>query len=316
MEQTGRVIFQAKDVAKVLLADDRVVLGRVSGKFRQTVTQVSDYPLVGDLVQGRLYDQEEFLIEEVLPRSSFLQRKVAGNRQDQQGIAANISTVFITTSANEEFNLARLERFITIVWDSGAMPVFVLTKTDLVPASDVAAMVDQLTRHFYGISVITSNQLTDPTEKFAKYLAEGQLVTFIGSSGVGKSTLLNQLLKSEIQATQAVRAEDARGRHTTTSRELFVLPTGGMIIDTPGMREIGLATVSAEAAEHHYQQIYDLAKACRFSDCRHDSEPGCAVKAALDSGELSHELMKSYRKMEKEIAYLKRKEKIDRILKK
>ena len=308
MKQTGRVIFQAKDMSKILLADHTIALGRVSGKFRNMSEKSSDYPIVGDLVTGESYDKDHFLIEEVLPRTSFLQRKVSGNRQDEQGIAANIDTVFITTSANEEFNIARLERFTTIVWNSGAIPVFVLTKTDIVSDAKTEELCDILESTFIGIPVITTNPFSKPWDKFSPYLLPGKLVTFIGSSGVGKSTLLNQFLGEVHQQTKAIRAQDKRGRHTTTSRELFVLENGAMVVDTPGMREIGLATVSSKAAGEHYQQIYDLADQCRFSDCRHDSEPGCAVKAALASGDLSQDLFKSYRKMEKEIAYLKRKE--------
>lgn len=313
--ETGRVIFQAKDLSKVLLADGRILLGQVSGKFRQQAAAPSDYPIVGDLVSGTCFDNDHLLIETIHPRHSFLQRKVAGNRLDQQGIAANIHTVFITTSANEEFNLPRLERFTTIVWDSGAMPVFVLTKTDLVTAAQSTHLVRQLEQRFIGIPVITTDHLSDPWEKFQSYLQAEQVVTFIGSSGVGKSTLLNQFLGRRQQATKDIRQEDARGRHTTTSRQLFVLENGAMIIDTPGMREISLDTVSSAALTDHYQEIYDLAATCRFKNCRHDSEPGCAVKRALSDGRLSRELMNSYRKMEKEIAYLEKKERIQRLLK-
>lgn len=316
MEQTGRIIFQAKDVSKVLLSNNEVVLGRVYGRFRNRVEKLSDYPIVGDMVTGLVYDENQFLIESVLPRSSFLQRKVSGVRQDEQGIAANIKTVFITTSVNEEFNLSRLERFTTIVWDSGAVPVFVLTKTDLISDSKLSVLCDVLQQNFLGISIIMSNQYFDPWDKFKSYLIPGEIVTFIGSSGVGKSTLLNQFLGETYQETQEIRVKDARGRHTTTSRELFVLQNGSMIIDTPGMREIGLTTVSAESVEQNYFQIYELAKHCRFSDCRHDTEPGCAVKKALETNQLRPELLKNYRKMEKEIAYLKKKEAHERVLQK
>jgi ribosome biogenesis GTPase len=307
MENQGIVIFQAKDLAKVVLPSGEERYARVSGKFRQQATALKDYPIVGDQVVGHCYDQNQFLIDAVLPRKSFLQRKVAGNRLDEQGIAANVTTVFLTTSANEEFNLARLERFVTIVWDSGANPVIVLTKIDQIDAKETAAIVDQLKLTF-GLPVLATTIYTDERTQFDRFLTPESIVAFIGSSGVGKSSLLNQLLGDERQTTSAIREEDGRGRHTTTSRQLFRLPNGAMVIDTPGMREISLETVTASSLDRHYQTIERLAENCRFKNCRHETEPNCAVKEALASGELSQELFNRYRKMEKEMAYLKRKE--------
>jgi ribosome biogenesis GTPase len=307
MENQGIVIFQAKDLAKVVLPSGEERYARVSGKFRQQATALKDYPIVGDQVMGHCYDQNQFLIDAVLPRKSFLQRKVAGNRLDEQGIAANVTTVFLTTSANEEFNLARLERFVTIVWDSGANPVIVLTKIDQIDAKETAAIVDQLKLTF-GLPVLATTIYTDERTQFDRFLTPESIVAFIGSSGVGKSSLLNQLLGDERQTTSAIREEDGRGRHTTTSRQLFRLPNGAMVIDTPGMREISLETVTASSLDRHYQTIERLAENCRFKNCRHETEPNCAVKEALASGELSQELFNRYRKMEKEMAYLKRKE--------
>lgn len=316
-KQKGIVIFQGQDISKIKLSNGLEVTGKITGKFRKNCEIPSDYPIVGDYIVGSLADERQLMIEEVLPRKSFLQRKVAGNRQDEQGIAANVSTVFITTSANEDFNLSRLERFSTIVWDSGAMPVFVLTKTDLISEEVKLDLINRLENHFYGIPVIATNQEIAVFELFDSYLDKDEIVTFIGSSGVGKSTLLNQLMAKEVQTTKEIREDDARGKHTTTSRHLFTLPNGCMVIDTPGMREVGLATMSTSAFDHQYQTIYDLAKECRFSDCKHKSEPGCQVQAALSSGNLSESLFSSYLKMEKELAFLKRKEEIqDRKLKK
>lgn len=309
MEKTkGIVVFQGQDISKIKQEDGSIIKGRVSGKFRQQVLQPSDYPVVGDEVLGYLADENQMIIEAITPRKSFLQRKVAGNRQDEQGIAANVSTVFITTSANQDFNLSRLERFTTIVWDSGATPVLVLTKTDLVSESELEVLVKELETYFYGISVCVTNCFTPVNEDLKSYLKIGDIVAFIGSSGVGKSTLLNQLLEDDIQVTKEIREDDARGKHTTTSRHLFTLPNGAMVIDTPGMREIGLGTMSSMAFDHQYQVIYDLAKSCRFSDCRHQSEPGCQVKEAIETGNLAEHVFKSYLKMERELAFLKAKE--------
>ena len=307
-KQKGIVVFQGQDISKIKLSNGVFITGRVSGKFRNQVEQPSDYPVVGDVVIGKLSDIEQMIIDEVQLRKSFLQRKVAGNRQDEQGIAANVDKVFITTSANEEFNLSRLERFTTIVWDSGAIPVLVLTKTDLVSEDKLKTLVEALESYFYGIPVLKTNCYVDIEISILSFLKAGEIVTFIGSSGVGKSTLLNQLLDEEVQETKTIREDDARGKHTTTSRHLFTLPNGCMIIDTPGMREVGLETISASAFDHQYQVIYDLASDCRFSDCQHQTEPGCQVKKALESGELDQIIFKSYLKMRRELDFLKQKE--------
>lgn len=307
-KQKGIVVFQGQDISKIKLSNGLFITGRVSGKFRNQVEQPSDYPVVGDVVIGKLSDIEQMIIDEVQLRKSFLQRKVAGNRQDEQGIAANVDKVFITTSANEEFNLSRLERFTTIVWDSGAIPVLVLTKTDLVSEDKLKTLVEALESYFYGIPVLKTNCYVDIESSILSFLKAGEIVTFIGSSGVGKSTLLNQLLDEEVQETKTIREDDARGKHTTTSRHLFTLPNGCMIIDTPGMREVGLETISASAFDHQYQVIYDLASTCRFSDCQHQTEPGCQVKKALESGELDQIIFKSYLKMRRELDFLKQKE--------
>lgn len=309
MEKTkGIVVFQGQDISKIKLEDGTQIKGRVSGKFRQQTTQPSDYPVVGDEVVGVMSDIDQMIIETLTPRKSFLQRKVAGNRQDEQGIAANVTTVFITTSANEDFNLSRLERFTTIVWDSGATPVLVLTKTDLVSEEKLNSLIAELETYFYGISVCQTNCYTEINGELKSYLSKDDIVAFIGSSGVGKSTLLNQLLQKEVQVTKEIREDDARGKHTTTSRHLFILANGAMVIDTPGMREVGLETVSTSAFDHQYQVIYDLADQCRFSDCQHQSEPGCQVKEAIETGNLDEAIFKSYLKMERELVYLKAKE--------
>jgi ribosome biogenesis GTPase len=305
MEKQGIVVFQAKDIAKVRLTTGEECLATVSGKFRQQALAPKDYPIVGD--------QDHFLIDALLPRKSFLQRKVAGNRTDEQGIAANIDTVFIATSANEEFNLARLERFVTIAWDSGANPVILLTKADQVTADKKAELLQALNDAFgvktFATSIFEPNELLMET-----YFSDGQISAFIGSSGVGKSSLLNQLMAQDVQKTNDIR-EDSRGRHTTTSRQLFTLSSGAMIIDTPGMREVGISTVRSASIDQSFEAISQYAEGCFFRDCRHETEPKCAVKAAIAAGELSEEAFARYRKMEKELAYLKRKEQIKELKK-
>jgi len=313
MEKQVIVVFQAKDIAKVRLTTGEECLATVTGKFRQQALAPKDYPIVGDFVQGQVYDQDHFLIDALLPRKSFLQRKVAGNRTDEQGIAANIDTVFIATSANEEFNFARLERFVTIAWDSGANPVILLTKADQVTADEKAELLQALNDAFgvktFATSIFEPNELLMET-----YFSDGQISAFIGSSGVGKSSLLNQLMAQDVQKTNDIR-EDSRGRHTTTSRQLFTLPSGAMIIDTPGMREVGISTVRSASIDQSFEAIIQYAEGCFFRDCQHETEPKCAVKTAIAAGELSEDAFARYRKMEKELAYLKRKEQIKELKK-
>ncbi|MHC5373228.1 ribosome small subunit-dependent GTPase A [Enterococcus sp. LJL120] len=303
----GIVIFQGQDIAKILLSTDPVK-GKVSGSLRQKLVAPADFPIVGDYVRGRLYDQEAFLIEEILPRKSFLARKVAGNRLDEQGIAANIETVFITTSGNQDLNFSRLDRYLTIVWDSGAIPVLVITKTDLLDAAEITQIEADLHQRFVGVPVILTTSQEDNRKKFAPYLKAHSIAAFIGSSGVGKSTLLNQLLGEQKQVTQSTRLDDDRGRHTTTSRQLFLLANGAMLIDTPGMREISLAAQQSEGFEQQFHEIDALAQQCRFKNCQHLTEPNCAVKKAITTGQLPAEVLKNYQKLQKELAYLQQKE--------
>ena len=305
----GTVVFQGQDIFKIKDEHGRDLLGRLSGNFRKAIGDTQEIPVVGDVVVGTIYDADHLLINELLPRRSFLQRELGGGRLGSQGIAANIDTVFIATSCNQEFNLKRLERFTTIVWDSGATPVFVLTKSDLATPAELADKIDQLKNYFYGLPVLVTTSTHDNRSVFAPYLLPGKVVTLIGSSGVGKSTLLNQFLPADEQlVTNEIRLEDAHGKHTTTSRQLFILENGAQIIDTPGMRAIGLGTVSSESLEKVCETIVELGKTCRFSNCQHDTEPGCAIKHALQTGELTAEQFASFKKFQAQLAYLKKKE--------
>ena len=303
----GTIVFQGQDIFKIKAQDGRNFLGRLSGSFRKEIKDARGIPVVGDVVAGTIYDSDHLLIQALLPRRSFLQR--AGDGEDCQGIAANVDTVFIATSCNQEFNLKRLERFTTIVWDSGATPVFVLTKSDLVTPEELADKIDQLKNYFYGLPVLVTTSTHDNRTIFAPFLLPGKVVTLIGSSGVGKSTLLNQFLPADEQlATHEIREDDARGRHTTTSRQLFFLENGAQIIDTPGMRGIGLSNVSSASLEKVFENIVALGKTCRFANCRHDTEPGCAIKHALQTGELTAEHYASFKKFQAQLAFIKRKE--------
>jgi len=296
---TGRVAAQYKDLYKVNVAG-RELIAEISGKLRYVADLPADYPVVGDFV---VLDREESqsgnaIIHHVLPRKSLFVRKAAGTAHEVQPVAANIDSVLICMALNHDFNLRRLERYLSIAWDSGATPVVVLTKSDL--CDDLAEKLSEINKIALGVDVLVTTAMeADGWEALLRYVGTGQTVAFIGSSGAGKSTLINRLLGDDIIKTFEIGKDD-QGRHTTTRRELYELPSGGAVIDTPGMREVGLESADLSRAFH---DIDDLAAFCRFKDCRHEEEPGCAVRKALEDGSLSEERLASYRKLKKEAKY-------------
>ncbi len=296
----GRVASQSKGLYRVITERGEVT-AEVSGKFRFAVKRLADYPAVGDfvLVDRDGDDGGHAIIHRLLPRKSAFIRKAAGTAEEEQVVAANVDTVFICVSLNSDCNLRRIERYLSVAWSSGALPVIVLTKSDL--CDDLPEKLAQIERVAIGVDiVVTSSQTDDGWQAVRAYLDWGRTVAFIGSSGVGKSTLINRLIGRDLLATGEIRAGDGRGRHTTTRRELIALPEGGVVIDTPGMRELGLD--SADLART-FADIDDLAARCRFRDCTHDGEPGCAVEEAIRDGLLEPERLASYRKLKKEARY-------------
>lgn len=275
----------------------------VTGKYRFEHTLKSQYPTVGDWVVASIIPNEtRALIHGILPRRTSLSRKVAGDVTEEQTVAANIDTIFIIAGLDSNYNVRRIERFLAIAWESGAIPVVLLNKTDLCP--EFAQRKLEVEALAPGVEVYAlSAQSQADLENIRKYFQRGQTCAFLGSSGVGKSTLINALLGTGRLETNAVSTLGSRGRHTTTFRELIFLPGGGMVIDTPGMREIQVWG-DDEGLEQTFGDISELSLQCRFKDCSHSNEPGCAVLAAIGAGTLEPKRLASYLKLKNEYAYL------------
>lgn len=269
----------------------------MTGRLRNAAVQRSDLAGVGDFVALRPASGDgNATIELVLPRSSALIRKASGEQRPQL-LVANVDVVFIVTAPDGDFNLARVARLLALVRESGAVPVIILNKADL--ADYAPGMINQLAAIAPGVSIhVMSAQSADGMLDIEQYFHGNRTIALIGSSGVGKSTLTNRLIKFAGQATQEVRGHDSRGRHTTTHRQLFIRPHGGAVVDMPGMRGLELWK-SEDAVEEDFEDIEALAGGCRFRNCKHDSEPGCAVRDALDRGDIEFARLVSYRAQER-----------------
>ncbi len=294
----GRVISQYRGKYKVA-TDDGEALAQISGKLRFQTEELAQYPAVGDFV---LLTQEtaesEAVIHQILTRKSIFLRKAVGVSGQAQAVAANIDTVFLCMSLDQNFSLNRMERYLSIAWDSGAIPVIVLTKADL--CEDLETAIREIERISAFSDVIALSMFDEAiAERFAPYFSKNQTCAFIGSSGVGKSTLINKLLGEELLETQSI-GKAHKGRHTTTGREMYPCPLGGVVIDTPGMREMGAESADLSTTFH---EIEELAEQCKFRNCTHRGEPGCAVLAAVQEGRIDQRRLESYFKLQQEAAY-------------
>ena len=274
----------------------------LSGRLRHN----EEHPAVGDWVAvASRADEGRARIEAVLPRRTAFMRKVAWNETKPQVVAANVDVVFVVCGLDLNFNVRRVERYLTLAWESGAQPVVLLTKADL--CDDVESRAFEVESVAFGVPVhAVSAPQGDGVETVRGYVPAGRTAALLGSSGVGKSTLVNALVGEELLATREIR-EDGRGRHTTAHRQLVALPDGGLVLDTPGMRELQLWEADS-GLESAFQDVEQLATQCRFADCAHRREPGCAVRAALASGTLDLERFESWRKLQRELERLARKQ--------
>lgn len=297
--ELARVTAEHKE-RYIVQSGESIFHAEITGNIRFSAQSRADFPAVGDWVKIMKMDEQNAVILEVLPRFSVLERKEVGKTSDIQIIASNIDYAFIVQAVGHDFNLNRIERYLIICNSAGIAPIILLTKTDLVETNETNNLVQQLESRIADIPVIAlSSENGSGYEELQTVLKPNSTYCFMGSSGVGKSTIINCLKDEDVLKTREISTSTGKGRHTTSHRELFVLPNGSIVIDTPGMRELGLAN-QAEGIAVTYNQIEDLAHDCKYADCSHNEENGCAVVDALEHGDLSLKLYENYMKLKRE----------------
>ncbi|MEW8955278.1 ribosome small subunit-dependent GTPase A [Clostridium sp.] len=310
----GRVISQHKG-NYVVYSEDGILKGKLSGRFMHNADVKKDYPTVGDWVVIKTINDKEVIIHDILPRKSYFSRKltisggrkvrngiVVGGHIEEQIIGSNIDTAFIVIGADDNFNVQRIERYITLVRSSKVLPVILLNKCDL--CKDIPQYIKSIEAIAHDIDIHAISVLDKINMNiFRQYLCLGKTLVFLGSSGVGKSSIINYLFGDERQRTNSVSDSNKKGKHTTTSPQLFLHQSGCMLIDTPGLRELQL-WADEDILEESFKDIYSLIEKCKYRDCAHEKEPGCAIKAAIESGELSIKRFESYKSQLKELKVL------------
>jgi ribosome biogenesis GTPase len=298
----GRVVAEHRE-RYIVTTGDHEYEAEITGNLRFTARNRLDFPAVGDWVALMTYEAELALIHSILPRSSVITRQAVGHRGEVQVIAANIDVAFLVQAADRDFNINRLERYLAICYAAGVQPIILLTKTDLAGSPLVAELRDRLHDRQKHIPVLTlSNTTRDGYDALHAILEKGKTYCLLGSSGVGKSTLVNNLTGHQVMRTDAISQHTSKGRHVTSHRELILLEEGAMLIDNPGMREVGIAD-AAGGLESAFDSITGIAAQCKFKDCTHTRESGCAVIEAVDRGEISARAYENYLKMERERAH-------------
>ena len=295
----GRVTQEHRE--RYVVSDgDQEYDAEITGNLRYSAASREDFPAVGDWVAMTVYEGGQAFINSIFPRKSLLARRAVGRPGEKQVIAANIDVALILQAINNNFSINRLERYLTICYSAGIEPVLVLSKIDLVTEDKISAALNELEARGRQVNcILLSNTTRDGIDHFLSFIKKGRTYCVIGSSGVGKSTLINNLMQKEVLRTGEISHSTNKGRHVTEHRELFVLGNGAIIIDTPGMKELGV-TDDGDGIAATFDDIHELAQGCRFPDCRHMGEAGCAVVEAVNSGNVSRESYENYLKIQKE----------------
>tara|TARA_R110000868_G_scaffold368227_1_gene631187 strand:+ start:10232 stop:11374 length:1143 start_codon:yes stop_codon:yes gene_type:complete len=303
--ELGRVVVEHKERYEVQTSSG-AYNAEITGSLRFSAESRADFPTVGDWVNLSIYDDETAIIVKVLPRFSSLERQAVGKFGECQLIASNVDVAFIMQAVGHDFNLNRLERYLTICNSSSIKPIVLLSKIDLISADELAQLINSISERLPSILVIAlSNESLSGYEELNNHINSNNTYCILGSSGVGKSSLTNNLLTNSKMEVSEVSESNSKGRHTTSHRELLILPQGGVIIDTPGMRELGITTDSS-GVDETFDQINTLSNNCKFSDCSHTEELGCAILEALDKGELDQESFNNFHKLKREQAHFSR----------
>jgi ribosome biogenesis GTPase / thiamine phosphate phosphatase len=298
----GRVISEHRE-RYIVMTEKGEYEAEITGNMRYSVKSREDYPAVGDWVALINYDSDFSIIHTILPRFSIISRQAVGQFGEVQIIAANIDFAFLVQAVDRDFNINRLERYLTICYSSKVCPIIILTKIDLVNEQLKTEVIESINHRIQNVPVYAiSNETRDGYEVINNIIEKGKTYCMLGSSGVGKSTLLNNLYGRTIMRTDAISQSTNKGKHITSHRELFVLENGGMIVDTPGMREVGIFD-RTYGLEGTFNMIFELSKKCKYKDCTHTCEPGCSVLEAVENGEIDEGSYKNYLKMEREKAH-------------
>ena len=294
----GRVVAEHKEAYRVKSPNGEY-LAKITGKQIFKAVKRADYPAVGDWVAISELDGKKAVIRHILPRKTILKKKYS-DKQDAQVIAANIDTAFIVEAMDRDYNLNRLERYLVLTNEAGIEPVIVLNKTDLIPEIELDQRIKEIKNRFGEIDVLRTSAVENRgLDELTNRISKGKTYCFLGSSEVGKSSLINKLLKKNAIETREISGSTGKGRHTTTTREMYFLESGGIVIDNPGTREVGI-TEAGTGIEHVFDEIISLSQKCKYVDCAHVREPGCAVLQALREGKLDKAKYENYIKLRKE----------------